>query len=427
MQEARLMAIQVLAGSRWHLARRAVNGPSLQSGSALASYPVDNICSGDPGEPFVAAAAGLVRVLYDLQLAQNAGFETGALAPGWAAVTTGTGAVTVQGTTKSSGSYGLKVAPGAAGTAYAYQDFVVPAAEAVTFSAKMRVGATGSAIMRVYNVDTGEYLTSGLAWSGSSADADTEAGTAFVRHSKLATAKTIASQQGGGYALEDTVTLRLILACETASQEAYFDEIEVFPSVSFTGLWHARVKPVQAVTVESSDDAAAFTTRATLSALSYRRACYSVFSSVAARYWRLSATAGPLAFRAAEWVVSQPATVRQPRHPEFASWGLAEAQPQVRPSGGTGRPFASPLLESPVRALTLPFRHAEQAEAEQLYDLLVRRSGFGQLPSVVVPNDSLPDVIWCSLAPGQDASLVAETMRDVALSLQEWPGPIYGL
>ena len=350
-----------------------------------ATFVKAYLTDGKPSLRFKFGTNGADRkVTVDLCRLINPGLETTTLAS-WTQVVTGTGATADEGTIVHSGSHALKCTAGT-GTAARYQDITVRSGQRLYLDAWCRAASSGTARIRIYNLTTAKYLTSAAAWQTASTDAATETGTSYVQKTLAFTVESWATCQAS------TVTLRVTLACEGATGIAYFDDVCVYPAVNFCAVIGHNIAPIVVPEVHSSTDnfSSSDTTEATMTPL--RPAFYSSFTSATKRYWQLKLSGTNVATPyIGELVLGYIETADVAQRYE---WTLTSKQPNVRYENMGREAWVYRQTQDEVRDLRLEFRWVQDsAQVKAFRDEILRRSGFGEFPVIIVPYHLEPEVI----------------------------------
>ena len=217
-------------GTRFNAVGRGPNAVTV-SGTAHASFPIANMHSYRPRQPFSwNAGATDLRAIVDVDLCPDGGFE-GTLATEWQDSDSGDGASTQDSGVKSAGTYSLKLVPGASGVAarFLVNSVQVRPGERFTVRAQIRQDGTGEVGVRIYIQEmnqalnpSGAFVTlSGDALSGVKTSADTSA--AFELKTQTFTIPTRAELGGA----REVGLLLWPYSSDSTVTAGYVDELEL--------------------------------------------------------------------------------------------------------------------------------------------------------------------------------------------------------
>lgn len=135
-------------------------------------------------------------------------------------------------TTKTGGSYGMKLVAG--GTdAHAWKEVAVRAGEVMTVYASLYGTGSQEAQLQVANMVTGNYLNSSGTWQAGATTVGVNSAASWVDESQEFTVETVA-----GVSVMKLV-IRLVAAASTGTY--YFDEVLLVPKWDFVGIFGADV------------------------------------------------------------------------------------------------------------------------------------------------------------------------------------------
>lgn len=393
------------------------------SPAASTSGPATALGDSDPSTPLIfgSLAADSCGIL---NCAVNGGFEDGI--GGWTAADSGTGssAITLVAGEFRTGANGLKCIAGT-GRGARYREFQVAAGESIYFSVWAKINAAPDlAEVYIENLTTGYALNASGVWvSGvglaSPAFSSSGAGGTFVQKSRTFTVQTYDVSRS------DWHTIRVYLV--GAANTVYFDDLEFSPGVTFASIHGHNLGPAMVPTIQSSDDASAWTTRATMTPRA--GGFFSKFSVIYANYWRIkidgaSSITNPATPYIGEWVLGQCQTsAAKPRWDPAVDREFAGS----RQLGTTGRHTAYNWVKDPRLSIGMTFL-AENAAAElDLYDHLWLRSEQGRYPSILVPRDDETAVYYGHLMEPYSSSRPFGDARPTSLYLSGAALPTVGL
>lgn len=374
-------------------------------------YLREGLFDDDPAVPYRAAQIrqdGWVKA--DLNLVQksdgtDAGtFEsfTGNLPDGWSESSSGGGLISAETTDVHGGLKALKCAAPSNGSAGAAINMTVRSGESLQLDLWMKSKDGGVARVRIFNQQTGHYLTAKSQWQSAAADCQTESSTsAYVNHKQTFTVEDYDTCQA------DTVTLTLRVYNSTPSAIALFDDVALYPGVNFFGFFAHNFEPLLTVLWQYSNNDAVGDSPSPYIAISSHAprqpSFYGVTDTIYRRWIQFTLSGTPYADAASigELVLGQTQTLTtDARHPAVADWQWGFFRPQVRNRrlDGGERPFN--LNDHPQRTLRLPYQQTSDASFGQFRQEITRRCQDGAEPIVIVPDDSKPDVIFGRI-PGE--------------------------
>jgi hypothetical protein len=387
------------------------------SPSADALFPTTALYDRHPERIFKFGSLTSAPYLYaDLDLLQNqGGFEAGTFAAaGWTAAVTGSGAAEAVISPVHSGNYAAELDAGS-GTATAYKDVTVRAGQKMTLSWWARSDGTGgNAIMRVRNIHTGSYLTEARSWIDVSADLFPQTGSTYSQSEVTFTVQTMAECRRA------TVTLRIQIVEEIATQVSYFDDIILVPFVDFVSIHGHNIDPRSTLTLQGSDaPTSGYVSLATLTPI--QPAFYETFTEADYRYVKLLFTetnVGSGIIYLGEWVLGAAESFRGPALPLQVNY----SDQQVRVPRRFGAPSIYGMGTSQLTSVPMTIRCESVSERDEFMSEWQRT--IGGYPVVVVPHDgdSHTDVIFGQVADALPHSWA--TKRFVTLSTEIEPLPL---
>jgi len=410
------VATLLLSGRLMNALKRATitGSPGLHA-SFGAAFMVDE----DPGTLCrLSAYAATSWWLADLNIIVNPTLDTDST--GWTFSQAGTGVAsrTTAAAEVDGGTGGAISLVGGNSQAVAIQDIEVPAG--AWWRTQFRDAGNGSnaaGALRIFNMNTGKYLTSGGAWQSGAIAAITGQNGPYA---------AAGVYQGINFQVEsyeacrsDTVILRHIFR-SSVNQVWFVDNITSFPGVDFCGVFGHTIQPFWTPTLRSSTDAFATvdTLQATLAPLLEHPSIYAYLGTMQyARHWRVpqlvfggtapSGTWSPTAPGVGDVVLGQAKVLTlYPIAPQSTPWQVTHRMPQVRHDTPGGGSFVSNLGSEPIRGLKLPFEAVADTEDKELLLGAWKRSGHGETPLVVVPENSEAMVLYGRAPGARDARRV---------------------
>lgn len=418
--------------STGELANLLARGTTVAIPAMESLRPVEALFDGDPALPGRFAALGSTpRVDTDVDLLKGTGgFEgtfSGINPVGFIGTIVGTGTITRE---TGGGLFTAGVASVALGVPANGDLARVTALVAVRAGERIRVRWKGrlsgspplNAALHLFvrNRFTGRYLHPDFTWQTSAPATGTmfQIGTTFppLNGTKI------------DFAVESLVacgapTTILEVFVQTAgvaggAYTGYVDELEVLPGTSLVAAFGHNVDPLNPFQVTSADSADFLTNTTVLvaGAFPYQPTFYAKWSEAFFRYYTLrpisttnTSESGPIWY--GEFGLYHPLALSK-----GASFPIriGERTPQVRNANAAGGVYVSPQGR-PLRSIVLPYSLRADAQYVEMRDEIIRRSGQGQHPTLIVPLDTEPDVI------------LARTAEATALDrrwLSVWEGPI---
>lgn len=417
-----------LAGSAFNLMARG--GPvysSDEDSNYLRAQLYDNV----PGQPFRWASIqtdGWVKK--DLNHATNGDMETfiGNVPSGWTSLNFGGGATAKESINTHAGTGALACSVSATpGEGGAYIAFTARSGEAweLKFYAESASGG-GVARVRIYNAQTGHYLTAAGTWGKAVTDCQTEAGTgSYVAHKLAFTVEDYATCRA------DTVTLLLKIYCSTTGGAALFDDVEIYPGVSYVSVHGHNFEPCTAFAWSYSPNDSGYVTIDTLTA--YQPSFYGTTTLMYGRWLKFIQTGTPWALSApgsiGELVLGQYQTLlTDAQHPAVGAWECTYGRPQIRNKTVVGEEFPNNQTDHPQRTLRMPYFAKDDVSFAQFRQEVTRRCEDGAEPIVIVPNDSKADVIFGRIpVEWRDRQGYMTTAHEYELMVIESPFGLSGL
>lgn len=344
-------------------------------------FPKEQLYNGRIDEPAEFGSNGADRtVTVDMNIAENGGFETSTL-DGWTDASTGTGAIAEETSNVNTGSNALNCDGNSSGVGQAQRDYVVAAGKLYTIAVSLRGTAAASAVakFRVYNVQTGNYLTSAGAWTATPTDLFTEATDTYDDESLEFTVESYATCQA------DKMSLRIICYCDDDGS-AYFDDIALYPTINFLGVFGHNIAPVVSPQFRSSTDnfSAVDTLEATLTPLQPAFFGY-LSTAVARRYWRIVLSGTNVA---APWLSAVIGYANTHSGSRAYGTGNIRGKEQSRNRTQSGQQFVTAVGGRAVPSARWDFKVPTESAAVETRDQIYERSGYGELPIVIVLRDS---------------------------------------
>lgn len=385
-----MAGIRFLGGPYFNvLGRSAAISPLSVSGED-ALFVRASLYGGTPSDPFRFNAVGANTVTVDLNLIPNGSMETAFVGnlPTAAWIKSGTPTTARDTGTFHGGAASMSIT-GASGE-YAAYDVTVRAGESFRYDMWGAGGAAGgTAIIRIQNRQTGKWLKSDQTWQSAQQDLLSKASPGFANAVGNVVVESFLSSLTG------TVTLRVYCLAGTGGNNAYYDDMFLWPAIDFTSIHGHNISPVCAVTLHSSTDnfAANDTTRLTLTP--GIPSFYGIIGGpvYTDRYWRLAITSTDNPGGApwvGEWVLGQQQTLL--RNQSYG-WKTEFVDPQQREMSEAGEQRANLLTEGQRRRLKLQFDYNSLAKFQEARDAIMRVTRNGAYPCVIVPDDSDTEVV----------------------------------
>lgn len=371
------MALLYSAGELSNLLAR---GTLTCNPAALAAYPVAKTCDGTPW-PFTfgsVVADSYVQLRNNLLV--DPGFESG-VETYWP-FTAGT--TSVQGVTKHSGAWALKL-EGAGGTV-AYQG---QAALTVRAGCRMKVGGwlnrvAGRGLVFVYNHTTGKYLTNAGAW----VSGVWNAGAAITDTASVGwTDKSLTFQvEALSVVRQPTCTLQVVFYAwdPGVAYEVYWDDCYLIPAVNGAALFGHNIQPRNTLKVRYSSDAFAVDDHVAVDLAAEQPTFYGYLAApVYSEYWRLHVAGTPLvapSFDEAWLGYLESLTVGQQD-----GWSVTHTPAAYAP-GSLHLPYRVGTGDYAARVLRMEFERWTETEWRELIDEIDVRTRRGRHSMVIVPS-----------------------------------------
>lgn len=409
--------------------------PPTASVAADSVMPLSFAYDGDPGTPFrFGSNPGDVYLQGDLDLLAGLGrFEgtwSGGTPPGFTETNELNGTVTEE-TTGANVQEGSKSARfsvlDVGDVARLEKDVTVVAGwwMALTLYAK---NLSGSATLkvRIQNLFTEKYLTTGMAWSASAQDALSTTVTGSF------TQKTITFQVENflAHLLAETATLRVQIYTTVATagvHEIAVDSIYLIAGLDFASLHGHNLAPSVALELRSSSDPVTpFSSNNTLEATitKARPSCFAKLGArVYKRWWRMRFNgANPSALGnvgLCEAVLGQARVLTQSQNYPL---NTRLRMPQLRTETPAGREEVFRWGAEELIDATLRFSYKDLASYQEARDEIVRRSLMGAEMMILVPKDDDPEVcILGRVGNAIDAMEAFLNLRDAEIAVASMP------
>jgi hypothetical protein len=337
--------------------------------AAHLEYPVSYLYDGIAGLAFrFNSSTSDPSVKFDLNILDNGGFETAlttTATTGWlsAAGTTMTRSTEYASTSNSGSTYSLRLQ----GTTY--HDVQIRPNEALKFEWAVLDSVNSSMVYaQIECMDLGKYLTSTGGWSTASTTyvVSTTAGGAWNTGSLTFVSPSLADL------LQDTATLRVTLYA--ASTYAYFDDVVLYPGVSWASAHGHNWTPAVSPLVYGSSDDSMYTLVDTLDL--HRDVALATFSTSYYRYWKFVLSGVPFATPyCGEIVLGQYDTLLE--NPKYGS-SVAYLEKQTRRESPAGGEFVLNRGGQPVRMLNFTFYYSDSTQYYQSRRSVLRASRGGE-------------------------------------------------
>ena len=390
---------RVLTGARFNLLESGTVTVSSTVSTEDPLFPRTNLYDGRPSRPFrmLTSAAltsiggiSICDVTVDGNQVLNGNFDVWSAGTpvSWTENDTGTAAVTETTTVGEvvTGS-AAKLAAGT-GNAYLWQDIVVRSGQKRRIEFFARADAGGLDVLL-------QNLATGNGWNGSAWVAGAATPVA------IGTVATMTAF-GANYTVEpfsttqtDLCTLRILIAA-TGTKTGFVDDLYDFPAVDVMTMHGHNLEPGGFLCVLRSDTAA-FAGAGTLEATAVvaQPAFYVLLAAaVYRRYWRVRVTGSwwqTLICEIGELVIGQAYSLLQ-----GATYGaeLGFLRDDVATETGLGEQHVYARTRQARRTLGLKFRFDSETKYRAARDEMFKRSGGRVNPLVIIPDTTLPDVIY---------------------------------
>jgi hypothetical protein len=302
---------------------------------------------------------------------------------------------------------------------------IVRAGETLTVTLALRGDGGNNARVQVYNRHSGNYFNGVSTWSSSSATFVTAVNIPTSGAAYVTGTFTIPVESFLACGTE-TPTIELRLASSSAAGIAYFDNVFVWPSSTFLGVFGHNIDPGASLAWYGSQDGAATTLRTTPPP--YKPSFYAsdAGGQSTVRYQHLVAAntnAGSGTPWMGELVLGQHlALARQANYPIQ----VTQQFPQLRSYSASGAKRSAPLSLYERRSLQLVFRYGPKSEYQEARDRIFRATMGGHYPSVIVPDDTDPEHVqfgYMSMPWGPVSQWIVN-LWDAPLFHEEEPHPI---
>jgi hypothetical protein len=419
-----IVDIRVLSGEKFNILETGAT--RIATATADALFPIANLYDGRPSRPFREAAITACQIIVDGNQLVNGNLDTwsGGAPTGWTELDTGSGYVNettvaggfVTGSAATMGNVG-------AGAGAIYQDITVKSGQKRRIQGQFRtaVGIGGGTQVEIKNLQTGRYLTSANTWQ--TAQVTCLTGTSAAVYALAGLNYTV---EAYSVTQSDLVTLRVRVFNDNVLYICFADDVVDFPAVDVVSV-HGHNLDVgvgMVCTLRSSTDnfVGVNTTEATLSVI--QPAFYGLLpAAVYRRYWLLDLLGTPTAIiELGEVVIGQTYALTQ-AYTYGAEMGFL--RDDVATETGLGEQHVYARGKQVRRTLGLKFKFDSEIEYRAARDEIFKRSGGRVNPIVVIPDTTLPDVIFGRIDRSWKVtrSLVAYYENN-DLVVVESPGPI---
>jgi hypothetical protein len=369
------MAYKFISGPLLNTLGRCVAAAS-PTPIADTNYPVSQLYDGVAALPFrFGTSTSDAVVKFDLNLLNNPGFEitlSTTSTSGWLAVSGSS--MTNSTAYANSGTNSIRV------NGMAYHDVQVRPSEGLKFQWSMYDGTGSSAdltYIQIQCMDLGQYLTSSGGWSAATTTYVTQTTGAGGWKSSSLTFNI----PGLSELLQDTATLRVsLVACSSA---AYFDDILLYPGISWVSAHGHNWTTVLSPEVEGSSNDSSYTSVKTLSL--YRDVALGTFSTAYYRYWKFILNGTPYAAPyCGELVFGQYDTLLE--NPMYGST-VQYQEKQVRKESPAGTQYVYNRGGQSVRTLKMTFYYSDSTQYYQSRRSVFRSSRGGERMIAISASD----------------------------------------
>lgn len=387
------MALIYLAGLNGNIITGA---ESITPTSENTNFPEANLRDGLISRSFkFNAAAADDDVVVDLNHCLGGDMETWGVATipdNWTDRSTGDGAISEEVTIVNGGSSSAKLVT-TTGTAVMTQDITVKAGSAWSITGALYEAGNDTIRIRVQNLETGSYLTSGEAWQAGSTDWFTR--TAASWSTSGPSTFTVEAYSVG---LRAEYTIRVMVTMEGGSGEiGYVDDLYLWPHWDFAAVMGHNLGGMITATAQS-DDNSGFSSATTQITFTVARPHFygEPSAMVTERYLRFNfAGTNHTPIALTELVAGQKVTGQTHLLTPFTgSASMANTAEESR----AGQVFRKSLADNPREGVTLAFLMT-QAQYDTYREELLLATKYGQEPVVLVPDDSSSDVYFALPAP----------------------------
>jgi hypothetical protein len=423
------MSMLLLAGDRLNLLKAsvAVGGiSSSQSEDPLfagpSGFPWEGLADGKPGS--ISKFASLLStpdILADIDLIVASGADgtfdnVPSFPAGWTTSLTGTGAVARDTGNKHAGPSSVKLSAGT-GSATVYVDVVVRTGSSNRIAVWLKADASSTVGARIQNQQTG-YYWNGTTWTKAVSTWVTKTGAgAFTEHTSVVPVESYDTMTG------PLATLRVSFFNATIGSDGWVDDAILIPAVDFCSIHGHNIDPRSAPELFSSDDGAAFTSRALFTMR--KPSCFvRITTPIYARYWKLlfsdinSSTSGPIWM--GELVLGKAAIFRSTAQPMQAGYSAQ----QVLVPRRFGAPAAYAMGQFELRSIPLKVLCESVTDRKTFFDEW--RRCLAGAPAVVVPHDSdgHTDVIFGKLPDTLPHDWQNTKFVTITMPVDELPLPV---
>jgi hypothetical protein len=417
--------LRIASGRKWNILERGAVSVSSEHAQLVKARLYD----GRPSRAYRAASAVTDLVITnDGNIVLNGGFESwpAGLPEFWPVLTGGAGSsVVAEGTIKVAGLNAARFTTGNVGGAFALvsQQWEARSGENRRCQSQARGDGTSAAMnMRLRNMITGNYLQSNGTWSTTPS---AFASRIVATYAEIGLNYTVESFSACGN--RDLITLQLEIYNDTQNTTTYVDECYDFPAFNCAALiGPSSILPYQAVQFRSSTDnfSVSDTLEGTFTNPLPLPSAYSLLgSTISRRYSRIKVTGTPLsAIELCEAAVCQ---VVQPTQDYDAPRLGAERWDQLSATTPGGERHVHKRSRFKVRSRTLRYTFAgvgAQAAHDNARELFFDRPEGELYPALVIPDTSLPDVMYARLLSSwSHADEQPDYILDATVEVQEMP------
>ena len=359
---------------------------SVVATSEDANFPVSNLGTGEPWEPFIFGSAvtdGTITA--DISTVLDGGFESGvdgsaidsAANTPWV-ISVGTPTYSTDQAFAGTRSALLN----SAGEEF-YQDIDAVAGKQYRIEGAIWGDGTNAVELRLQNRSTGRWLTSGGLWQSSPTAWATRTVASFANQTLSFTVEDI----GHG-----NVKLRYFARKVAGTDPGYVDEMVLHPFVNFISIHGHNINDIIATELRYSTDnfSASDNLRATLT--KRRGRFYGSVAETVARYWRLKFVGtNTEAISIGEWVLGEALATLSGGPAPRIPYNLDHQMPQVVAETSGRVTHRTNLSTEDLYRITLDFEHVT-GNYEQLRDRLLRAANWSE-PVVIVPDPARYEVI----------------------------------
>lgn len=393
-----------------------------------ALFPWTGVVDGVPGTigQFNTQGSALF-VKWDLHLNGNMTTWAGGDPTGYTDISTGTGSVTQDSVTFHGAPSSARLTGGASGVGALRRIYVVRPGDLWKASFRLTNNASGTMDVQIRNLDTGDYLGVGDSWQSSQTYRFQNATTGGAFDLSTATFRIQTHEIVG----QDVCTLEVIVRKST-NDNGWVDNWIVIPGADYFSVHGHNVglaNGIAGVLMSGSDDDSAYSDYFDGDALVNPR--YPSFYEIIAspeyhQFWRLSYAGTPTSGRAVyygEIVLSQVQTALA--YPHFGyTWVHRKVQTRTTTPGGVTKVYRRALARNYERSLSLNFRPRTDAVRTSFRDDVWVRSDGGAHPSILIPDDTKPEVLFGRFMDSFEAERQFLTIHETDLAFVEEPFPV---